>query len=258
MCSTKRKNSGFTLIELLVVIAIIGILAALLLPALSKAKAYSQRIACVSNMKQFGIALQLYADDNRDYLPPNMDGDDIPLGQTWVEGWLGLPGPDCTNTLYLKRSLMGRYIDNVEVWSCPSAKPVAVAGIQQPRVRTLSLNCFMGSPIESPAATTYRKMGDIHSPPPADALTFLDENVKTINDGSFGMQWDFDKAKPAFWTLRDKPAVVHSDGCNLVFADGHVDTQKWRDNRTLNPPRDDMIMPRNKDILWLQQHATSR
>jgi prepilin-type processing-associated H-X9-DG protein/prepilin-type N-terminal cleavage/methylation domain-containing protein len=254
-----RPTIAFTLLELLVVIAIIGMLAGLLLPVLSRAKMRAQRITCVSNLKQFAVALQLYAGDFGDHLPPNLDGQHIPLGQTWVEGWLGLPGPDRTNTAYLQRSLVGPYLgNNVALWCCPSVKSVPVAGVTQPRVRTVSLNCFMGSPVKSPAAATYTKLSELVQPPPARALTFLEEKVETINDGSFAIQWDFDEKNPAAWTLRDKPEVLHTGSGNVSFADGHVESARWRDARTLNAPRDDAVMAGNPDVLWLQQHATWR
>jgi len=255
-----QARRAFTLIELLTVIAIIGVLAAMLLPALSTAKKRARTAWCASNLRQFGLALQLYAQDYHDALPPNADGRGEALGAKWVEGWLGLPGPDCTNTVYLKRSLLALYLGGeVSVWQCPAARgPVTVGHSRLPRVRTLSLNCFLGSPVESPAATTYRRLGEITRPGPSEMITFVDERLETINDGSFGMQWAFDPARPEGWTLRDKPTARHGNGANLAFADGHVERHAWRDERTLNPPRDDTAMPGNRDILWMQEHATRR
>jgi len=253
-----ERQGAFTLIELLVVIAIIAILASLLLPALSAAKARAQRIACTSNLKQFGVAFQLYAGDHDDAILPNKDGLKVPLGETWVEGWLGLPGPDCTNTLYLQRSLLGQYLGNPALWLCPSARPVTVAGITQPRVRTVSLNCFMGTPVKSPAATSYRRLGEVLRPGSSEAVAFVEERVETINDGSFALQWDFREDLPSAWLLRDKPGVLHGRGANLTFADGHVALHRWQDARTVSAPRDDALMPGNPDVLWLQQHSTWR
>ena len=249
---------AFTLIELLVVVGIIGLLAAMVLAAVSRVESSAHRTACLSNVKQFCVALQLYAGDHADYLVANLDGENIPLGETWVEGWLGMSGPDCTNTVYLQRSLLGSYLGAAKVWQCPSAEPVTLWNVTQPRVRTVSLNCFMGSPVKSPAATTYLKLGEIIQPSPAQALTFLEERVETINDASFAIQWDFEQKKPAEWMLRDKPEVLHDGSGNLGFAEGHVESHRWLDARTLNPPRDDAISPTNRDVLWLEQHGTWR
>lgn len=87
---------------------------------------------------------------------------------------------------------------------------------------------------------------------------FVDEKVETINDASFGMQWDFQEGRPARWTLRDKPAVAHNSGANFAFADGHVETKWWMDRRTIRAPRDDAVMASNEDILWMQRRATWR
>ena len=252
------RTAAFTLIELLVVIAIIGVLAGLLLPALSSAKAKAIAIKCTSNLKQFGLAFQLYAGDHNDAVLPNRDGQKVPLGETWVEGWLGLPGPDCTNILYLARSLVATYISTPDVWLCPVRWNPQVGAVMMPRVRTVSLSCFMGAASNQPNATIYRRLSEITRPSPSDALVFLDERLDTINDGAFRVQWDFSAATPQTWILSDKPATVHQKGASLAYADGHAGLHRWQDARTLNAPRNAAPMPGNPDVLWLQNHATWR
>lgn len=251
-------HRAFTLIELLVVIAVIGMLAALLLPALSGAKARAVQSVCLSNMKQFGAAFHLYAGDFNERIPPNKGGQNVPLGETWVEGWLGVPGPDCTNTLFLRRSLLGGYLSAVEVWRCPVRPTPSVVGVTMPRVRTVSMNHFLGAPWDEPNARTYLRVSQITVPSASEMITFVEERPDTINDAAFAIQRDFDGSQPESWVLEDKPGVAHKNGGNLAFADGRAATQHWRDPRTVSAPRDSIAMPGNPDILWLEQHATSR
>lgn len=256
--SWQVRMMGFTLIELLVVIAIVGILASLVLSGVTVAKARARTATCGSNLRQFGLALHLYANDFDDRLLPNADGRTNRLGEKWVEGWLGVNGPDCTNLLYLKRSLIAPYLQETKLWRCPSIRPVTERGRTMDRVRTLSLNCFMGSPVDSPAASTYANIASVQRPGPAEAIGFIEERADTINDGSFALQWDFRQSFPDDWMLRDKPAVLHRNGGNVSFIDGHVELRTWRDGRTATAPRDDTVMPSNPDILWMQRRATLR
>ena len=127
-----------------------------------------------------------------------------------------------------------------------------------PRVRTVSMNCYMGAELPDTNATTYRRLAEVTQPSPADALVFLDERVDTINDGTFGMQWDFREDRPQEWMLRDKPTVLHQRSGSLVYIDGHAQAHRWQDPRTLSAPRDDALVPGNVDVLWMQQHGTWR
>jgi prepilin-type N-terminal cleavage/methylation domain-containing protein/prepilin-type processing-associated H-X9-DG protein len=250
---------AFTLIELLVVIAIIAILAALLLPALSAAKTRAVTTHCLSNMTQFGLAFHLYAVDNNDSIPPNKGGLDVPVPETWVEGWLTSDRSDCTNIDLLNRSLFASYIPGPTLWRCPASRDeVTFGGENYGRVRTLSMNHFLGPPWKTPYGRTYHRLSEITLPSSSDTFVFIEERTDTINDATFSSYAKFDLAQPAGWVMGDLPSVNHKMGANVCFADGHVETHHWKDSRTAVATHDNIPMPGSSDVLWIAQHSTWR
>src|SRR5882724_10880910 len=146
----RSPRQAFTLVELLIVIAIIAILAAMLLPALSKAKQKTQLIQCMNNNKQLTLGWLMYADDNNSKLPPNMNGNGpSDTAKSWVNGWLDWnPGnTDNTNLQFLANALLGPYVQRqVKVYKCPADKYLCTEGNpaqQMDRVRSSSMNGYI-------------------------------------------------------------------------------------------------------------------
>jgi prepilin-type N-terminal cleavage/methylation domain-containing protein/prepilin-type processing-associated H-X9-DG protein len=266
---------AFTLIELLVVIAIIAILAAMLLPALAKAKTKAQGISCVNNLKQLQLGWLTYTLDNNDKLVRVGEGNNLVTAlpnasvlegganSQWVQGTV-LFTPAATNTELIKAGLLYPYVNNDKVYKCP-ADTVAVRNF--PTVRSMFVNIFM-NPIRSLntmdfGSGTYqgtvrelrdfRKTTDITRPTPDMAWVFLDENPWSINDGS--CICDPNTAK---WI--DFPATYHNGAGGLAFADGHAEIKKWRDGALkLKAPPIGLIIPTpgSGDLQWLQERSSS-
>jgi prepilin-type N-terminal cleavage/methylation domain-containing protein/prepilin-type processing-associated H-X9-DG protein len=237
---SRTAVTAFTLIELLVVIAIIAILAAMLLPALSRAKARALGIECLGNLRQLQLGWIMYADDNDGKLPQNIDSQsglltDNPLlanaqpGQPDASWVLGDVTTAPTNDLLITHGLVYQYINNTAVYKCPADVKV--------RNRTYSMNCWMngingvlsGKPIPWPSqCVDFIKLSQISNVtlPTTMAFVFLDENA--VNDGL----WAVDPNKPTTWI--DAPAYYHNSGDNLSFADGHAENRKWTDANVLS------------------------
>jgi prepilin-type N-terminal cleavage/methylation domain-containing protein/prepilin-type processing-associated H-X9-DG protein len=269
---------GFTLIELLVVIAIIAVLASLILPALAKAKQKAHGIVCLNHLKQLQLAWFMYAGDHSDKLAPNLGlNANQTTENTWVRGSLsvdsGLKNPDNTNTLNLQRSLFFPYLKSTAVFKCPADSSTATfGGVRYPRVRSLTMNNWMGrySPDGSIFPTpwagddAYRvhvKLGDLSDPGPAQAFVFIDEREDSINDVAFCVGMG---RRDAQAHIIDLPASYHNGAAGLSFADGHAEIKKWLDPRTKPPLRPNVAAllnfpsPNNRDVAWMQERATGK
>src|SRR4051812_41493004 len=167
VCDRKCRqwNQGFTLIELLVVIAIIAILAALLLPALSKAKEKGVAISCLNNLKQLTVAAYLYAGDNNDAIIPNF----ISSPSAWVGGDVSTT-VGATNSADIRVAVLFPYNKSEGIYRCPADKLV-VNSTGQLRVRSYSLNGMMGNnggvANVHPGILENLKFTDMRNPGPA-------------------------------------------------------------------------------------------
>jgi len=246
-----EKTPGFTLIELLVVIAIIAILAALLLPALGKAKIKAQNIGCMSNTKQITLAWIMYAHDNNDRL---IDATDYSV---WVPGDVSpAGGNDQTNINLIKACALNPYLSgNYKVYKCPGDTRT-FKGI--PVVRSISMNGFLSTLNYDANYFFYTKLSALARPGPAQTFVILDESSYSINDSFFADNMvGYDPIQPGSWAFTDVPATYHSMSGSLSLADGHSEIHRWRDIRTTTAPVF-AASPNNVDVDWLHSRSTAK
>ena len=222
------------MIELLVVIAIIAILAAMLLPALSKAKGRAQAVSCLSNTKQIMLGWMMYCGDFDDVMPAKI----VANGVDWVGS------TDNTNAFKLidpTQSQLANYVRSSGVYKCP-ADIFKSAQNPGPRVLSISGNACLGGISVTVVGTIpgrtyppkgFTKLGNLIKPGPALTFVTLDEHPDSIDDAVFHSVCGADRSSAAW---RNMPANYHyGGGANFSFADGHSEIHKWRDPRTKRP-----------------------
>ena len=237
--SPSRTQKAFTLIELLVVIAIIAILAAMLLPALAKAKTKAQGIQCMSNLKQMGLGFLMYPTDNGDLLLASLGVPPEQRRTRWVEGGLNFDPSNQSNWDVNKdlvnSPLMPFVGKNTAIWKCPADRAVINVPLTRttpaqtlPRVRSNSMSQVFdyGGWLPESGYRVYKKSADIVNA--AKTWVFVDEHPDSINDGAFAVQM----AEPTARTARiiDFPASYHNGACGFSFSDGHAEIHKWKGN----------------------------
>jgi prepilin-type N-terminal cleavage/methylation domain-containing protein/prepilin-type processing-associated H-X9-DG protein len=274
-CRWRAAKDAFTLIELLTVIAVIAILAALLLPVLTAAKSKAYGITCLNNERQMMFASLLYVDEFHDSLPYNLGIAEIRKleAKNWFWNWTSpvldweTVNTDNTNTVLLTEGGIGPYTSRAaQIYRCPADRVVsdiqAAAGWTK-RVRSISMNAMVGNVgeylqeggnVNNPDYRQFLKMGQILQPSRIFVLT--EEHPDSITDGYFLNKLDDNR----WWHL---PASYHNGAANLAFADGHVETHKWRYPSTRPPARPDAvelplpIPPRETgDFDWLMYRTT--
>jgi hypothetical protein len=223
-----NRVRAFTLVELLVVVATLAILASMLLPVLSKAKARAQRARCQNNLKQLTLSWAMYYHENDGRLTECYGSTN---SYAWVLGsmknFAQASDPDL-----LQRGKLYPYNREVGIYHCPTDEGLMMGGKKVSTVRSYSMNGFMGyrdpslGPIP-PTATDYVPffVKDSDLKRPSELWVFIDEDERSIDDGFFVI----DPAAKQWYDFPANSTHRHVYTYCLSFADGHADTWRIRD-----------------------------
>jgi prepilin-type N-terminal cleavage/methylation domain-containing protein len=282
----RNIRRGFTLIELLVVIAIIAILAAILLPALTKGKLRAQGIYCMNNHRQLCLAWRMYAEDNHDVLVYASDDPGDPLVNwqqldqyAWTLSHMDFDPNNRANwdiNFDMVKRPLWAYAKTPQIYKCPADRStLMVNGTAVPRIRTMSMNLYMGGfdgtdgnwPFAHPYMV-YSKLSQLNgaAAPVSKIFVFLDMREDIVNWGNFMIDMSgYSPTDPSLYAFTsDLPGMSHHRACGFSFADGHSEIRRWLDPRTMPPLQDggnpleilSRPSPGNADVAWIQDHST--
>jgi prepilin-type N-terminal cleavage/methylation domain-containing protein/prepilin-type processing-associated H-X9-DG protein len=287
-----RAEEGFTIIELLVVIAIISVLAALLLPALSRGKQKAQGASCLNNGHQMMTALAMYTEENRDFFPPNPDDGNTLPGHNWCSGHAGVGGSAEFNPDLLRdpsRSLLAYYLHgNVSVFRCPADKRMglyqgsnpSLVGTTVPSARTFSMSQAVGTICPGfDAHTGHRGVPTLsvngpwlnnHNNHRRNSPWITYGKLSSIQAPSPATLWvfldedlkDLNDAAFGFGMERavwyDVPGSYHNFGCGFAFADGHSEAHPWKYRAEKHGWGFVITDPADKsDWLWMRERTSA-
>lgn len=243
----------------------------MLLPSLAKAKQRALLIQCNNNNRQVNTGMTMYLDDSNDTFPRAKGS---PAQGSWMDGWLDSSGSNPDNydiNQNITKSPIYPYLKSPKIFKCSADRyTVLVRGVPMPRVRSISVNGFIGGRPDKPNGEhdplgynteelgyrVFKKKSSV--PQPSMIYTYIEEREDSINDGMFIV----DMRRPSV-VMVDKPASFHAGSGTMAFVDGHQEKHKWKTPKALVIPPLGTITPysgdpapNNADCHWLQDHAS--
>lgn len=276
---SNRFSKGFTLRELIATLGVLGLFGVLQIAGMGYSKGAGQAARCLHNLRQLGVAWQMYAKDNDGWFAPNDGSSGFDMNRpTWVAGHAGLL-PDATNVVLLtdsRYSKLAAYTkDRYQLYRCPSDSSAVLSGNRYlPRTRSYAMNHAVGTksdrlePVDGPWLTgsygvnnslrgpyqTFGRVSDMQAFGPSRLFIMCGEDPYSINDCMLSLSMRSGESAQ----LIDFPATFHGFGAGFVFGDGHAELHLWTDPRmgVTDGNVFRRFIPNSPDMDWLQERAS--